>query len=58
MYTGGAMFVDEASGFLHVKFQTLLNSHQTLKAKEAFEGWEGTMESSYQSTYRTTEAHS
>ena len=31
------MFVDEASGYLHLEFQTILNSHQTLKAKEAFE---------------------
>ena len=37
MYTGGALFVDEASGYMHVEFQTILNSHQTLKAKEAFE---------------------
>ena len=31
------MFVDHASGFLHVEFQTHLNTHETLEAKEKFE---------------------
>jgi hypothetical protein len=36
MYSGGAMFVDHASGFLWVEFQTHLNTHETLQAKENF----------------------
>jgi hypothetical protein len=37
MYTGGCIFVDHASGFIFVKHQVSLNSHETLKAKESFE---------------------
>ena len=31
------MFVDHATGHLHVEFQTHLNSHKTLKAKRKYE---------------------
>jgi transposase InsO family protein len=31
------LLVDHASGFLHVEFQTHLNTHETLEAKEKFE---------------------
>ena len=37
MYSGGCIFVDHASGYVHVEFQSHLNSHETLKAKEHFE---------------------
>ncbi|KAI2512071.1 hypothetical protein MHU86_2359 [Fragilaria crotonensis] len=37
MYTGGCIFVDHASGFVHVELQVNLNTHETLKAKEKFE---------------------
>jgi hypothetical protein len=37
MYSGGCMFVDHASGYLHVEFQTQLNTHETLEAKDKFE---------------------
>jgi len=37
MFGGGCLFNDHASGFVHVEFQTVLNSHETLKAKEKFE---------------------
>ena len=37
MYTGGCMFVDHASGFIHIEHQVSLSSHETLKAKEKFE---------------------
>ena len=36
-FTGGCVFVDHASGYVHVEFQTHLNTHETLKSKEAFE---------------------
>ncbi len=36
-YVGGAIFVDHASGHIHVVLQTHLNSHETLKAKHALE---------------------
>ena len=36
-YTGGAIFVDHASGLIHVTLQSHLNSHETLKAKQTFE---------------------
>ena len=36
-YTGGCIFVDHASGYVHVEFQTHLNTHETIKSKEAFE---------------------
>ena len=37
MYCGGCIFVDHASGHIHVVNQTSLSSHQTLRAKEEFE---------------------
>ena len=37
MYCGGCIFVDHASGYIHVVNQTSLSSHQTLRAKEEFE---------------------
>ena len=37
MYMGGCIFVDHASGYVHVEHQVGLNTHQTLKAKKAYE---------------------
>ena len=37
MFTGGCIFVDHASGYIHVEMQVHLNSHETLKAKAKFE---------------------
>ena len=37
MYKGSALFVDNATGFIDVHHQKSLNSHDTLRAKEAFE---------------------
>jgi hypothetical protein len=37
MFDGGCIFVDHASGYVHVEFQTTLNSHETLQAKERYE---------------------
>ena len=37
MYCGGCVFVDQSSGFLHTEFQTSLDTHQTLRAKDSFE---------------------
>jgi hypothetical protein len=37
MYCGGCIFVDHATGHLHVEFQKHLNTHETLEAKESFE---------------------
>jgi len=36
-FAGGAIFVDHASGLVHVEFQTYLNSHETLHTKSGFE---------------------
>lgn len=36
-YVGGAIFVDHASGYLHVEPQVHLNTHETLQAKVNFE---------------------
>ena len=36
-YTGGCVFIDHASGFVHVEFQTHLNTHETIKSKEGYE---------------------
>ena len=36
-YTGGCIFVDHSSGYIHVELQSHLNTHETLKAKVAFE---------------------
>ena len=37
MYSGGCIFVDHASGYIHVENQVNLNSHETIKAKAKFE---------------------
>jgi transposase InsO family protein len=37
MFTGGCLFIDHASNFVHVENQCHLNTHETIKAKEAFE---------------------
>jgi hypothetical protein len=37
MYCGRCIFVDHATGHLHVEFQKHLNTHETLEAKETFE---------------------
>ncbi|CAJ1930221.1 unnamed protein product [Cylindrotheca closterium] len=36
-FSGGCIFVDHASGFVHVHHQVHLNTHETLQGKEAFE---------------------
>jgi hypothetical protein len=36
-YTGGCLFVDHATGYVHVEHQAFLTSHETLKAKNKFE---------------------
>ena len=36
-YKGGCIFVDHASGYVHVEPQVHLNTHETLDAKAAFE---------------------
>ena len=36
-YIGGCIFVDHASSHIHVEFQTSLSSHETLRAKIAYE---------------------
>ena len=35
MYMGGCIFIDHASGYIHVEHQVGLNTHVTLKAKKA-----------------------
>jgi hypothetical protein len=37
IYSGGCLFIDHASYFVHVEFQKHLNTHETLKAKQNFE---------------------
>ena len=37
MYLGGCIFVDHASGHVHVEFQTTTTTHQTLEAKSRYE---------------------
>ena len=37
MFSGGCIFNDHASGYVHIVFQSHLNSHETIMAKEAFE---------------------
>jgi hypothetical protein len=34
MYCGGCIFINHASGYIHVEYQAHLNTHETLKAKE------------------------
>ena len=36
-YMGGCIFVDLATGFIHIEFLTSLTSHETLLAKEKYE---------------------
>ena len=36
-YIGGCIFVDHASSYIHVEFQSSLSSHETLRAKLAYE---------------------
>ena len=36
-YSGGCMFVDASTGFVHVEFQTHLNSNETIQAVTNFE---------------------
>ena len=38
-FSGGCIFVDHASGYVHVELQQALNSHQTLQAKKGFESF-------------------
>jgi hypothetical protein len=37
LYSGGCLFVDHATNYVHVEFQTSLSSHATLQAKTDFE---------------------
>jgi hypothetical protein len=37
MYDGGCLFIDHATNHVHIEFQTHLNSHETLRAKGAYE---------------------
>ena len=37
MYSGGALFINQASNYTHVEFQTHLTTHETLQAKEQYE---------------------
>jgi hypothetical protein len=36
-YSGGAIFVDHASGFIFVRHQVHMNTHETIESKESFE---------------------
>ena len=37
MFSGGCLFVDHTSGYIHVEFQMHLNTHETINAKDNFE---------------------
>ena len=37
LYSGGCIFVDHATGFIHVEFQRYVSTDESLAAKEAFE---------------------
>jgi hypothetical protein len=37
MYSGGCLFIDHSSNFVHVTFQKHLNTHETLKEEQNFE---------------------
>ena len=39
LYCGGCIFVDHASGHVHVELQPSLHSHATIEAKEAYEAF-------------------
>lgn len=36
-YVGGCIFIDHSSSYIHVEFQSSLSTHETLRAKMAFE---------------------
>ena len=36
-YKGGCIFVDHATGYIHIELQARLNTTETLKAKKQFE---------------------
>ena len=36
-YVGGCIFVDHSSSYIHIEFQSSLSSHDTLRAKAAYE---------------------
>ena len=36
-YKGGCIFVDHATGYVHVELQAKLNTHETLASKQRFE---------------------
>ena len=36
-YVGGCIFVDHSSSYIHIEFQSSLSSHDTLRAKTAYE---------------------
>ena len=38
-YDGGCIFVDHASGLVHIQFQTVLTTHATIASKIAFESF-------------------
>ena len=38
MYAGGMIFVDHASGFIHVEFVVTLTAAETIAAKHRYEG--------------------
>ena len=37
MYTGGCLFIDHASNYVHVEYQQHLTTHETLQSKDKFE---------------------
>jgi hypothetical protein len=37
MYSRGCLFVDHATNHVHIEFQAKLNTHETLRAKGAYE---------------------
>ena len=37
MYSGGCIFVDHASGYIHVEFQSVMSSHATIESKLEYE---------------------
>ena len=37
MYSGGGIFVDHATGYVHIEHQVHLTSHETLQAKDRYE---------------------
>ena len=50
MYSGGCIFVDHATGLIHIELQSKLNTHETSKSKDSFEAMcrdEGVIPQSY-----------